>query len=213
MVSRIRLGISLRVVTAQNYIERRDALSQDWPIFLEHMNYIPIFIPNSLSNVKSYLDDIHIDGLILSGGDNLGDYPERDKTEKELLDYAIHNKIPIIGVCRGMQIINDYFGGSIEQSQESTHVGKNHLIEITNVNFLPSFDSNSVSVNSFHYNLIRQNNLGKNLEPFAIVRSDNTIEGFSHVDLPIIGVMWHPERDQNKISESLFRKVFTKRTE
>ena len=206
-MTRARIGISLRVVTAQNYDEKRDALSQDWPIFLEKLNLNPIFIPNSLSNVRSYLTDMHIDGLILSGGDNLGDYPERDKTEKELLDYAVQNKIPILGVCRGMQIINDYFGGSIEQSQNSQHIRKNHPVEITNANFL-NFNSDSILVNSFHYNLIRRNTLGKNLEPFAIMKSDDTIEGFSHVDLPIFGVMWHPERDQNKTSESLFRQVF-----
>lgn len=206
-MTRARIGISLRVVTAQNYDEKRDALSQDWPIFLEKLNLNPIFIPNSLSNVRSYLTDMHIDGLILSGGDNLGDYPERDKTEKELLDYAVQNKIPVLGVCRGMQIINDYFGGSIEQSQNSQHIRKNHPVEITNANFL-YFNSDSISVNSFHYNLIRRNTLGKNLEPFAIMKSDDTIEGFSHVDLPIFGVMWHPERDQNKTSESLFRQVF-----
>lgn len=207
-MARARIGISLRVVNAQNYDEKRDALSQDWPIFLEKINLNPIFIPNSLSDIKSYLIDMHIDGLILSGGDNLGDYPERDKTEKELLDYAVQNKIPVLGVCRGMQIINDYFGGSIEQSQNSQHIRKNHPVEITNVNFLSFFNSDSILVNSFHYNLIRRNTLGKNLKPFAIMKSDDTIEGFSHVNLPIFGVMWHPERDQNKTSESLFRQVF-----
>jgi len=161
-----------------------------------------------MSNVKSYLYDMHIDGIILSGGDNLGDHPERDKTEKELLDYAVENKIPVLGVCRGMQIINDYFGGRIEQSNNSQHVGQNHPVEITNESFLDSFNSQSVLVNSFHYNLIRKNTLGKNLEPFAVVKSDDTVEGFTHNSLPIFGVMWHPERDKNKTSELLFRKVF-----
>ncbi len=205
---RTRIGISLRVMSAPNYDEKRDGLSQDWPIFLEKLNFSPIFIPNSLSDVKAFLNDMHLDGLILSGGDNLGDYPERDKTEKELLDYAIQNKIPTLGVCRGMQIINNYFNGSVEQSQNTQHVQKNHPVKIINPIFLDSFNSDSIMVNSFHFNLIRDNTLGKNLEPFAIVKSDNTIEGFFHTDLPIFGVMWHPERDQNKISESLFKQVF-----
>lgn len=207
-MSKSKIGISLRVVTAQNYDEKRDALSQDWPIFLEKLNLHPIFIPNSLSDVQSYLSDMHIDGLILSGGDNLGDFPERDKTEKALLDYAIQNKIPVLGVCRGMQIINDYFGGSIEKSNDSLHVQKNHPVEITNGNFLSFFDSDSVLVNSFHHNLIRKSTLGHDLKPFAIAKFDDTVEGFSHIDLPIFGVMWHPERDQSKINELLFKKVF-----
>ncbi len=206
-MARSRIGISLRVVTAQNYEEKRDALSQNWTIFLEKLSLIPVLIPNSLTDIKSYLIDMQIDGLILSGGDNIGDYPERDKTEKELLEYAIQNKIEVLGICRGMQIINDYFGGSVELSKNSQHIQKSHFVEITNSNS-SFFNSNSILVNSFHYNLIRKNTLGKNLKPFATVKSDETIEGFSHVNLPIFGVMWHPERDQNKISESLFRLVF-----
>ncbi len=205
---RTRIGISLRVMSALNYDEKRDSLSQDWPIFLEKLNFNPIFIPNSLCDVKTFLNDMHLDGLILSGGDNIGDYPERDKTEKELLAYAIQNKIPTLGVCRGMQIINHYFDGSVEQSQNTQHVQKNHPVKIINSKFLDSFSSDSITVNSFHFNLIRNSTLGKNLEPFAIAKSDNTIEGFFHIDLPIFGVMWHPERDQNKISESLFKRVF-----
>ena len=80
LLARPKIGISLRVVTAQNYVEKRDALSQDWPIFLEKLNVNPIFIPNSMSNVKSYLYDMHIDGIILAGGENRGEHPERDKT-------------------------------------------------------------------------------------------------------------------------------------
>lgn len=207
-MDRSRIGISLRVINAQNYNEKRDVLSQDWPIFLEKLHLNPIFIPNSLSNVKSYLSEMNVDGLILSGGDNLGDYPERDKTEKEILDYAIQNKIPVLGVCRGMQIINHYFGGTTEQSHDSYHVRKNHLVEIINSSFSSSLNSNLILVNSFHYNLIQKNTLGKDLEPFAVVKSDKTIEGFFHTAFPIFGVMWHPERDQNKTSELLFRKIF-----
>lgn len=207
-MNRLRVGISLRIMNAQNYDEKRDALSHDWPIFLERLNINPIFIPNSLLDVKSYLDEMKIGGIILSGGDNLGDYPERDRTEKELLDYAVQNKVPVLGVCRGMQIINDYFGGSMEKLSDSKHVKKNHHVEIINTNFSSCFNSKSFLVNSFHYNLIRKDALGRNLVPFAIVTSDNSVEGFSHSTLPIFGVMWHPERDQNLINESLFRKVF-----
>ncbi len=207
-----KIGISLRVVNASNYNEKRDALSQDWPVFLEKLHLNPIFIPNTLSDITSYLQDMQIDGLILSGGDNIGDTPERDKTEKDILEYAIKNKIPLIGICRGMQVINDYFGGTIESSQNAKHVGKSHLIEITNQDFSSFFNTNVLHVNSFHYNLIRLSNLGNDLEPFAIMKEDNTIEGFFHKNYPFLGVMWHPEREQNSSNQLLFKKAFEKIT-
>lgn len=203
-----KIGISLRVVNATNYNEKRDALSQDWSVFLQKLDLNPIFIPNTLSDVASYLHDVQIDGLVLSGGDNIGDTPERDKTEKAIFDYAIKNKIPLIGICRGMQVINDYFGGTIEKSNDIKHVGKQHIVEITNKKFSSFFNTISFSVNSFHYNLIHLKNLGNNLEPFAIVKEDNTIEGFFHKNYPFLGVMWHPERDQNHLNQLLFKKAF-----
>ena len=63
--------------------------------FLEKIELVPIFIPNNLENVSKFLDDVKIEGLIISGGDNLGEHPQRDSTEKSLLEYSIKNKIPI----------------------------------------------------------------------------------------------------------------------
>ena len=81
-MSNKKIGITLRTVNASNYDEQRDALSQDWPPFLEKINLTPIFIPNSLDNITEFLDKIEVDGFILSGGDNVGDNPLRDNTEK-----------------------------------------------------------------------------------------------------------------------------------
>lgn len=207
-MSKPRIGISLRVVTADTYDEKRDALSQEWSIFLEKLNCNPIFIPNTLSDIKSYLCDLDINGIILSGGDNIGDNLERDITEKTILDYTVESKIPAIGVCRGMQVINNYFGGSIETSKNHDHVKKDHVVDITNKSFSSFFKSQHITVNSYHKNLIQQNNCGDGLKAFAITQKDNSIEGFFHISLPIVGVMWHPERSMNKISELLFRKTF-----
>ena len=54
-----------------------------------------------------------------------------------------------------------------------------------------------IIVNSFHKNIIKVEDVGESLNPFAIHKKDNTVEGFTHNELPITGVMWHPERDQN----------------
>ena len=87
-MSNKKIGITSRIVNASNYDEQRDALSQDWPPFLEKINLTPIFIPNSLDDTIKFLDEIEVDGFILSGGDNVGENPLRDNTEKK---YKCHN--------------------------------------------------------------------------------------------------------------------------
>ena len=64
-----------------------------------------------------------------------------------------------------------------------------------------------LQVNSFHNNIIKQKDLGKNLESFAIA-NDQTIEGFYHTKLPIFGIMWHPERTPSDGNELIIRKIF-----
>lgn len=201
-----KIGISLRIMNASNYDESRDAISHDWTHFLEKNELVPIFIPNNLENISKFLKNVEIQGLIISGGDNLGDYPQRDLTEKSLIEYGIKNKIPVFGVCRGMQIINDYFRGNVIKTNTKNHVNTFHNVDIVNSTH-QLFDSNSIEVNSFHNNIINLDLIGKNLNPFAIAE-DKTIEGFYHKTLPIVGVMWHPERLQNEDNKQLFKKVF-----
>ena len=207
-MSRPRIGITLRVVNSDHYPEKRDAISQDWFKILEKLNYIPICIPNILTDLKQFLIDMNLDGFILSGGDNIGDHPERDLTEQQIIDYAINSTIPILGVCRGMQVINKYFGGSIKTNKNLEHVGKPHNVEIVNNVFFNLFTNTSIMVNSFHNNLIPDDMLGKELDIFAISKKDNTVEGFIHTKFPIIGVMWHPERDPDKKNLSLLKNLF-----
>lgn len=202
-----KIGISLRIVHAPNYDEKRDAISHDWAQFLEKLDLIPVLIPNNIGNVSEFLDTIGIDGLILSGGDNIGDYPQRDSIEKSILEFGIKKKLPTIGICRGMQMINKFFGGRIITTSNKKHVNKSHSVNIVNSSSHKILEFESIIVNSFHNNVIDSNILGRELEPFAI-SSDNYIEGFFHKSLPIIGVMWHPERSQDEINHTILRKVF-----
>jgi len=204
----LKIGITFRVVEEINYVESRDALSHDWPKFLEKISALPLWIPNSLSNLESFLKELEFDGIILSGGDSIGETPERDKTEQSLIDFAIKNNIPIFGVCRGMQKINQYFGGTYETLSTSEHIGKEHLIDIKQEKFSTLLQLKTIKVNSFHHNIITKNTIGKNLTPFAFSKNDGTVEGFYHTKLPIIGVMWHPEREQKKFDELIIQQFF-----
>ena len=169
---------------------------------------MPIQIPNLLSNLQLFLEELKIDALILSGGDVVGTPPERDKTEHALIDFAIKNDIPILGVCRGMQKLNQYFGGTQNTLSTKIHVNNDHMISIKQESFLNIFDSEAVQVNSFHHNVITNDCLGHNLVPFAFSKNDNTVEGFSHSEFPFIGVMWHPEREQKKFDELIMNQLF-----
>ena len=106
-----------------------------------------------------------------------------------------------------MQVVNKYFGGKIIQNVGSDHVGKSHKITVTNEVFSSLLQASSIEVNSYHHNVITNEGLGTDLEPFAI-SSDDTIEGFYHKLLPIEGVMWHPERDQNSYNKIILNKFF-----
>jgi N5-(cytidine 5'-diphosphoramidyl)-L-glutamine hydrolase len=207
----LKIGISQRIVNAKNYDEKRDALSHEWTSFLEKLKIIPILIPNSLADVHTFLQQFHFDGIILSGGDDIGKNLERDSTEKTIIEYSLKNNIPVLGICRGMQLLNSYFGGNISKNLDSSHVNKPHSLNINTNSFL-KFLPKSIDVNSFHNNIINQENLAKELLMFAIDPRDNSIEGIYHETLPIIGIMWHPERSQNQINISLLTNFFIKDT-
>ena len=204
----LKIGITFRITNAETYDEKRDSLSHDWPVFLEKIQGMPIWIPNSFTNLEQFLQEVDLDGIILSGGDNIGQTPERDKTEIKLIDYAINNNIPIFGVCRGMQVLNKFFGGEQEFLNTDTHVGNNHSIKIKNESFSKLINSTDVLVNSYHRNIISVDSLAETLTPFAFSDIDNTVEAFVHSTLPIIGVMWHPEREQKLFDEKIVGSIF-----
>ena len=209
MKNQLKIAISTRITNAQNYDEKRDSISHEWSALLEKLEFIPILIPNSLKNVEKFLASQKIDGIIMSGGDNIGEDELRDKTEKNILNYSIKNKIPVFGVCRGMQLINKFFNGEIVKTDDKKHVGTKHGIILKN-NKIKSkiFMKNILEVNSFHNNIITKNNLGEELEILAVDPNDDSIEAIKHKKLPIIGVMWHPERKSGKDSEFLLKKFF-----
>ena len=203
-----KIGISLRVEKIEKFNEKRDTISHDWINFLQKLDYFPVLIPNNLTDVEDYISELKLNGIILSGGDNIGEFPERDQTENKILEYAIKNSIPILGVCRGMQLINTFFNGTISENSNSGHVGKPHNIDIMNPSLVNLFGHDKLEVNSFHNNLIKKDDIGDGLDVFALSEKDFTIEGCFHKKNPIIGVMWHPERDQQKKHQSQIIDIF-----
>lgn len=202
------IGVSTRIVKALNYDEKRDAISHDLIAILDKLGFYPILIPNNLSNILDFLEQFPFSGFIISGGDNIGDFPERDNTERKILEYVSKKNIPTLGICRGMQLINDFFGGKIYVDKLHSHVNVNHSLKIIDKKFQGIFNNELIDVNSYHNNIIKSENLGLNLIPFAVY-DDGSIEGFFHTDLSIYGIMWHPERSSSKTSISLIKAIFS----
>ena len=195
----------MRVVTAAGYDERRDAISQEWARLLDSWGAIPVLLPNTFSNIGALLNVVDL--VILTGGNDVTVDPqgipvsecnnaakERDLQEYQVVDICIAKGIPLIGVCRGMQLINYHFGGALKAVNKQHHVASNH-----NVKFEKSrFDTvlNGIgSVNSFHEFGITEETLGSDLQVLA-TSDDYVIEAFAHNQHPIVGIMWHPERNE-----------------
>ena len=102
-----KIAITQRLISNDNYYEVREALDTRWAKLFEELDFIPIVLPIDI-NFKKYFKHFQIDGIFLTGGNDLNSLNTndlsrlRDIFELNLISYGIENKIPIFGVCRGM---------------------------------------------------------------------------------------------------------------
>jgi gamma-glutamyl-gamma-aminobutyrate hydrolase PuuD len=178
--------VSMRVVENAGYPERRDAISHDWTRLFNNFGITPLLVPNGIADATRYFD-IGAKGLLLTGGDSLGpdDAPStRDRTEQSLLSDALRRKLPVLGVCRGLQIINRHFGGRVERVLPEPHVG-DHDVRLAG--------GELIRINSFHDEGVLTSGLAPVLSAFAVTAGD-VVEGVRHETLPLMAIQWHPER-------------------
>lgn len=208
----MRIGITQRVAIVESYGETRDCLDQQWFYFLESLNFTPVPIPNKLDDVVQWVESLSIDGLIFSGGNDLAHLPnatnvssDRDRVEGALLTWAKINEIPVVGVCRGLQMINFWLGGSLIEVASHNAI-RHSLLNAYNADEI--FQQFS-EVNSFHNWGVSPAGLATQLKPQAY-SYDGLIEAFMHCSLPWAGIMWHPERENhfNENDKKLFKFIF-----
>lgn len=187
----------------------RDALENDYVEYYENFGIILLPIPNVCKNLEKYFDEMSIKGIILSGGNTIGANAyyekindddiseERDETDKKLIQIALERKLPLLGVCRGAQFINVYFGGiliyDVKKETGVNHVATTHSINVTDKKAIDFFGKDKFTVNSYHNQGITKKTLSSELKEFAI-SEDGIIEGIYHPRYPIAGILWHPER-------------------
>ena len=179
--------ITQSITYDKNRNELSDIIDTQLINFFLKLDYLPIPISNFYENPKLFLKSFKISAIILSGGNDFGKFPKRDNVEKNLIKYSIIKKIPLIGICRGMQLVNKYFKGKLIKIDN--HVKKNHLI-------ISSVDKKKVMVNSYHNYTIEEKSLHKDFSILYRCLKDNSIESFMHKRNKILGIMWHPEREK-----------------
>lgn len=120
------LVVSQNRVVDQNKREYLDCVDPRLADFLLSLPCESVTLSNTGTDVNTVMRHIRPHGIVLSGGNNIGEEPKRDSTEIGLLDYAADVNIPVLGICRAMQMINHYLGGSIVGV--SGHAGTAHPI-------------------------------------------------------------------------------------
>ena len=202
------IAISQRVHKINEYSELRDELDNRLFEFTNKLGFLPVPIPNfkkknnaDIKTLLKWLNSIKPSGIILSGGQDIGKFKHRDQIEFKLLKWSVKNNVPIIGICRGMQIIGHW--AKVKTIKIKNHVGVRHII-ISSIN-----KNYKRKVNSFH-NLA----LSKCPKNFKVnFRSlDGVIESIEWRKKKIFGCMWHPEREKkfDKQDISKFKGFFKK---
>ncbi len=179
---------------------------------------IPVIFPN-LTDIRVVDKMLSIvDGLLITGGEdvhpkfykekrkaeNLEITQERDIFEIDVVRKAFKKKCPILGVCRGMQLLNVAFGGTLYQdwvlrkklTLDHTSGGpskkKKHPVKIKKNTVLYSIlKTEELQVNTSHHQIVKK--IAPELQVSAWSKKDSVVEALESKDKPILAVQWHPE--------------------
>ncbi|QQE72972.1 gamma-glutamyl-gamma-aminobutyrate hydrolase family protein [Brevibacillus composti] len=172
-----------------------------------------------------------VDGIILSGGEDVDPLyygeephlhlgytnPERDDVEIALANYAVERQIPLLAICRGVQILNVARGGTLIQdipsqvkdplqhAQKAERSRDTHWVTIESGSWLAEiFGTEQIRVNSLHHQALKD--VGDDLKVVARA-SDGIIEAVEYTGSSFaVGVQWHPE--SQAASDPLMRRLF-----
>lgn len=197
-----------------------DYVKRQYYSAIEEAGGVPVLLPN-LVNI-TLIDEILnlLDGLLMSGGYDVhpryfGEEilkskvkitPDRDRFELALVKKARARKIPILGICRGHQLINVAFGGTLYQDislrkeftlehkiKQSSRFKKRHKVIIKEGSKLFSIlRKKEIEVNTSHHQLIKK--IAPGFAASALSREDGVIEALESLeDNYLLSVQWHPE--------------------
>lgn len=201
------LAITLRDELVKD--RKRLTIPEQFNDICEKLNvmYIPVGLPNMANYIASICDILIITGSPINVSKKLyDDNFNDDETYEDKLDYALIEAFykvhkPILGICRGLQVLNVYFGGTLKD-RIPNHEGIRHDIKIKkDSNLYNIYNKEIINVNSSHVQAIDK--LASNFKITAI-SYDGIIEAIE--DKNILGVQFHPEKDLDyKFFEELIK--------
>ena len=189
-----KIAITQRLIENTSYKETREVLDINYAKFINEAGYLPIALPYKVNFIE-YFEEFNISGVLLTGGNDLNSInpsplsKQRDKFEKELISYAVSNNIPIFGICRGLQVIAEYFGSTFKKV--SGQVNIRHTLESSHDSFYIKQLNMINTVNSFHNFTV--DSLSDQLKVSAV--GNNIIKAIEHKKYKIFAQMWHSERE------------------
>ncbi|AVO00932.1 gamma-glutamyl-gamma-aminobutyrate hydrolase [Staphylococcus simulans] len=215
------IGISANILTDQAGMfpgYKRCYVNQDYIRSIVKQGAVPMVIPITDNDDIIEAQIRQVDALLLSGGqdvspqlynedpqDKLGEtLLARDVFDFKLIEKAKERFIPILGICRGAQVLNVFHGGSLFQDtsyrqiqslrhwQPTNPTEKTHEIRVfPNTRLSALFPEGRFYVNSFHHQVVNQ--LAEGFRVMA-QSNDGVIEAFESESYPyMVGIQWHPE--------------------
>lgn len=188
---------------------------------------IPVLLPPSAEGEEGALLK-HLHGLILSGGADVAPLffgeepkaglrevdPERDRFEIALTREALKRDLPLLGICRGLQIINVAAGGGliqhlpepefIQHNQKAPRCSSSHTVTVRPSSCLAALAGDGIlAVNSFHHQAVSAPAPGWQI---SAVAPDGVIEAIEHPGRRFaLAVQWHPETHDHHAATALFQ--------
>ena len=213
--------------------DNRTLVSLDYSDSIINSGGIPVILPitDNAEIIKEQVE--YFDGLILSGGgdpdpnlygedclQDLGNItPERDTFELAILEEFLKTKKPIFGICRGLQLMNVFYKGTLYQDIKYVNTNIQHKqkwladLPTHNINILEKDNilfeifGKKTRTNSFHHQMIKD--LGNELTVIATA-NDGIIEAIQNKNHPFFyGVQWHPEMMASKGNLGM-KRIFDK---
>ena len=187
----LKIGITSNI--KEYYKGYIDFIDHYWLNYFEKKNINYYLVPNKKKLSQKKIEEINL--LIIPGGNDVSNSLNTSKIrniiETNLIKICFKKKIPILGICRGAQLLNKSFGGKIKKVKK--HMRTRHNISFVNKEIVKK---KLLNVNSFHNDGIKKNDLSKAFKMLASDMDDN-VEMFISKDKKMIGTMWHPEREKN----------------